>query len=272
MLSVRDSIHQLGLDGVQAQGLRQVMARAQVHTLRELVEKAQRSRELPSRLQFRLRYFAELKSNDSGLQGASDEVYLSAICTDSAAVTLGPDGKPHLEAVTTPSIGDVSEDSVRDPWRVAPHVLVEFDLKRPSDWPRSFVVTLLIIESDNGDLVESFNELEATVGKAVETAAMTAASVGATALAGAALGSIIPGVGTAVGAAVGAVAALAYDGVIKEIKNGLSNDVFTPIPIEIHFADPSEVQQHPNVGKPQSLDIRELGAHYTLEYDWFLVE
>ena len=70
--------------------------------------------------------------------------------------------------MTAASVGDVSADPVRDPWRQQPYVLMDFDLHRPSDWPRSFVVTLLIVELDDQDLAETLTKLEQEVGQTVE--------------------------------------------------------------------------------------------------------
>ncbi len=227
---------------------------------------------LPTQLQFRLRYFIEHDSTDDLLQGANDEVYMSAIGTDSAAVLIGADGKPLASTMTAASTGDVSADPVRDPWRRKPYVLMDFDLHRPSDWPRSFVVTLLIVELDNQDLAETLTKLEQDVGQTVKNAAEAAATAAAGALVGAAIGSVIPGAGTAVGAAVGALAGAAYDIIIKAIKDGLGNDVFTPVPVQLLVDDPNLIRQHPGIGGSHTVDIHEMGAWYTIEYDWFLVE
>jgi hypothetical protein len=227
---------------------------------------------LPAQLQFRLRYFIEHDSTDAFLQGANDQVYMSAIGTDSAAVLIGADGKPVASPMTAASIGDVSADPVRDPWREKPYVLMDFDLRRPSDWPRSFVVTLLIVEEDNQDLAETLTKLEQEVGQTVKKAAEAAATAAAGALVGAAIGSVFPGAGTAIGAAVGALAGAAYDGIIGAIKDGLGNDVFTPVPVQLTVDDPNLIRQHPGIGGSHTVDIREMGAWYTIEYDWFLSE
>jgi hypothetical protein len=227
---------------------------------------------LPAQLQFRLRYFIEHDSNDRLLQGVNDEVYMSAVGTDSAAVLVGADGNPVAATMTAASIGDVSADPVRDPWRQQPYVLMDFDLHRASDWPRSFVVTLLIVERDNENLVETLTKLEQDVGQTVKDAAEAAATAAAGALVGATVGSVIPGIGTAVGAAVGALAGAAYDVIIKAIKDGLGNDVFTPVPVQLVVDDPNLIRQHPGIGGSQTVDIHEMGAWYTIEYDWFLVE
>ncbi|GAB3002682.1 hypothetical protein LWP59_12625 [Amycolatopsis acidiphila] len=226
---------------------------------------------LPARLQFRLLYFYEHESTDSGLQGASDEVWVSGTGMDSAAVTVGPDRRPVAETITSQIVGDVSDDRVRDGWRENPHVLLEFDLRRQSDWPRTFTTTLMLIEEDSGDVKESFDKLEAAVGKEVKLAAVTAAGVAGGALAGAALGSVVPGIGTAVGAAVGAIAVGVYDDVVKAIKEGLDNEAFTPVPLTLTVADPAAITRQPGIGTPQKVQIQEHGARYEVEYDWHLV-
>jgi hypothetical protein len=269
-LSTRSAIVQSGLESLRPLGMREILRRGHVHTLRELVAKAEESRRLPSRLQFRLRNFMEHESTDDFLQGASDEVFLSAIGTDSAAVVLDENGRAVLEAVTAPRIGDISDDRVRGPWSNDPFVLVEFDLRRPSDWPRSFVVTLLFVELDNENLVPTFDKLEREVGGKIKSTVVQAASAAAGAIAGAVVGSVVPGIGTLVGAAVGGLAGGAYDFILSEIKAGLKNDVFTPRPIELLASDPSELRRHPGIQSTQRLDISEMGARYTLEYDWVL--
>jgi len=237
-------------------------------TLRPVV---QLNTPMPSRLQFRLRSFIERDSTDELLEGANDEVFLAALGTDSADVVVGADGKPVAATITSPAIGDVSADPIRNAWREHPHVLMEFDLPRASDWPRSFVVTLLFVEHDEAELAESFRELESKVGEKVKAAAEAGATAAAGALVGLAVGSVIPGIGPAVGAAVGSLAGLAYDGIIKAIMDGLDNDVFTPRPIQLLVGEPAQIRHHPNIGTPQHIDIVEHDASYTLEYDWALV-
>jgi len=231
----------------------------------------------PWRIQFRLRYFFEHQSTDDFLQGPGDEVYLSALGTDSAAVHFGVDGKPTVDLIHSGKpIGDVSEDAVRDPWKTNPYVLMEFDLLRPGDWPRSYTTTLLIVEEDNEDLEKSFEEANGQVGDIVRDAVVKAADAGARAAAGAAAGalagSVIPGIGNAVGAAVGAIAAAVYDEVIDKIKKGLANEVFTPHSLVVTVNDPAEMPSHPVIGRECRERIEQYGAVYELLYDWHPVD
>ena len=270
--SLRDAIHTLGVDAASPQGLRAVFEYAGLSSCRQLIDEANVASSNPGRLQFRLRFFVEEQSTDSVFQGASDEVYISGIGTDSAAVVIGPDNLPDFAHITGSPVGDASDNTVRDGWRANPHVLLEFDLHGSASWPRTFTTTLLIVEEDNGNLEEAFTKLEAEVGKEIKAAVITAAATTSGVLVGAALGSVIPGVGTVVGAAVGAIAGLAYDTVISEIKSGLGNEAFTPVSLAVAVPDPAAVRNHPDIGTPRTIQIAQFGAKYDIEYDWNLAE
>jgi hypothetical protein len=226
--------------------------------------------DLPARLQFRLLNFLEHEDAGDGIfGGANDEVWMSGVGLDSAAVTRVPNNSIAVEPVTAPHVGDVSDDAVRNGWKQQPHVLLQFDLKRPSDWPRSFTVTLLIMEEDSEDLSTAFEKLQGEVGSEVKAAAITAAASATGTIIGSA---VIPGIGTAVGAAVGAIVGIVYDEVIAAIEDGFANQVFSPIPMKLTVEDPRKIRQHADIGHKRVLDIREHGAFYQLEYDWHLVE
>ncbi|KRA35802.1 hypothetical protein ASD68_05320 [Rhodanobacter sp. Root627] len=212
--------------------------------------------------------FDELDSTDSFLQGASDEVYMSAIGTDSTAVHVGSDGQPTVDLVNANIVGDVSEDSVRGPWRLNPYVLLEFDLHRTGDWPRSYTATLLIVEKDNQDLANSFSELYEKIGGKIKEAVVSEATT-----VGAMVGTAIyPGIGTAVGAAIGALAGFGYDAIMPLIREGLGNDVFTPKSITLDIPGPRLIQNLPDVDQPKVVRIEELGAKYDIHYDWHFVD
>jgi len=227
--------------------------------------------EPPSALQFRLRFFHENQSTDNALQGANDEVFLSAIGADSSSVTVGPGGQPVADLIHAPPIGDVSANEVRDRWRSNPFVFIQFDLRKPGDWPRTYTVTLLTVEHDNGDLARDFDKLLAEVGSKIREAIVSAASAASGALVGAAIGSVIPGIGTAVGAAIGGLAGTAFDELIPQIKAGLADDIFKPIPITLTIAKPWLAAQQAGVNTELSQKIREHGADYDVLYDWHIV-
>jgi hypothetical protein len=228
---------------------------------------------LPARLQFRLRYFVEHESTDNFLQGANDEVWVSAIGTDSAQLVLGHNNAAQLDTITGPTVGDVSDDAIRDPWQEEPFPIIEFDLRRPSGWPRTFAVTLLIVEEDNEQVGESFEQLEAQVGDTIKSEVERMATAAAASIAGAAIGSLLPGAGTAVGAAIGALGGAAYDLIIAEIQAGLDNEVFTPQTLMMQVPNAAALGRGlGDVGQPQLLSVNEHGASYDIEYDWHLVE
>ena len=218
----------------------------------------------PSKLQFRIRGFSEHDSTDALLQGANDEVYMSAVAFDSATVTVRPDGQVAPEMIQAPTIGDVSSDAIRGPWAQNPHVLVEFDLSRPADYPRAFVVTLLLVEHDSQDVGEAFIVLKDKLGSTAREQ-ITAAAISAGAVAGTA---VLPGIGTAVGAAAGALAGLAWDELILAIGRGLENESFSPRVLTLIYD--SERGQTPELDHPKTLRIEEHGAVYDVQYDWHI--
>ncbi|MEV7417236.1 peptidoglycan-binding protein [Streptomyces sp. NPDC089919] len=226
---------------------------------------------VPARLQFRLRGFIEHESTDDFLQGANDEVYMSAVGLDSSSVKKGPDGKPAVDLIHAPQIGDVSADAVRVPWASNPHVLIDFNLQQPGDWPRTYTVTLFIVEHDNGDLAKAFEVLNEQVGQKIRTVVVSAASSAAASLAGAAVGSAIPGIGTVVGFAVGILAGAAYDGIITAIDEGLSDDVFVPVSLTLTAQNPLLIGTQSDLGVQKALDVKQHGGFYTIFYDWNMV-
>lgn len=196
---------------------------------------------------------------------------MSATGLDSSSVRVSPDHKPVVNLIDAQPIdGDVSDDSVRGPWRDRPYILIDFDLRQAGDFPRTYTVTLFIVEHDNGDLAKAFEELHEQVGDEIKAAVVTAAVEAGTAI-GASVGSAVPGIGTLVGAAAGALAGLAYNGVVTAIDQGLSDDVFLPIPITLTVENPSLVGKQLGVGVEQSLKVRQHGCDYDIFYDWNVV-
>jgi hypothetical protein len=226
-------------------------------------------REDVHRMQFRLRHFLEHESTDGGLNGADDEVYLAALGVDSGAITFGAGGVPNVPTYISPSIGDVTDDAVRGPWAETPFVLVDWDLANTgTDYPRTFTATLLIVEHDNGDLAVAFDKLVDQVGGKLRESVVDAASKGGAAAVGAVVGSSIPGIGTAVGDAVGALAGDGFDIVVDAIRNGLRDDVFTPVALTLEVKEPGSFD---GLETEQVVHIRQFGAHYEMGYDWHAV-
>lgn len=224
----------------------------------------------PSRLQFRLRYFHEHKSTDDFLQGANDEVFIQGVGTDSGIIRKGSGNSLDIPTLRTPFVGDASADNVRNGWRAAPHVLLEFDLLQPANWPRSFTATIYMVEEDNEGLLEAFAEFEAGVSDKIR-AEITNAAITAGALAGAGFGNILPGLGPLAGAAIGALGAAAYQEILEVIKDGLGNEAFTPVSRTILINDPTLIRLNPEIGREETIRVTEKGADYEIFYDWHLV-
>lgn len=226
--------------------------------------------EVPKRLQFRLLGFRELASTDT----ADDNVWMAASGLDSAGVTLDKDKKPVVDLIQAPMVGDVSDNRVRGPWAKNPHVLLDFDLQRPGDYPRTYTTTLFIVEENAGKLGKDFDELRAKAGGKIREAVQKVAITAATTTAGAALGTAIPipGIGTAVGAAVGALAGVAFDALSNALSAALNDEIFPPIPLTLTVPDPALVASQGGVGVTQTQTvIKEGGAHYEIDYDWHVV-
>ncbi|MFF7534128.1 hypothetical protein ACFZB2_34175 [Streptomyces bobili] len=223
--------------------------------------------EIPKRLQFRLLGFRELASTDT----SNDEVWMAASGLDSSAVTSDKDKKPVVDLIQAPMIGDVSDNRVRGPWAKNPHVLIDFDLQRPGDYPRTYTTTLFIVEENEGELGKAFDELRAKTGGKIREVVQKAATTAATTTVGAAIGSAIPGIGTAVGAAVGALAGVAFDALADAISAALNDEIFPPVPLTLTVPDPALVAGQGGVGVTQTQVVKKGGAHYEIDYDWHVV-
>ncbi|MFD0153009.1 hypothetical protein ACFVID_26935 [Streptomyces sp. NPDC127132] len=208
-------------------------------------------------VQFRLRYFIEKESTDDVLQGASDEVYMSALGVDSSSVRVQPDGTYSAPVLHGAEIGDVSDDDVRDRWRDHPHVLMEFDLDEDGPWPRSYTTTLVLIESDNGDLRDGFDALYAAFGKEIRSAIVSAVESAGRVITGALISS-----------AIGALAGAVFDAVNERIRSGLADESFTPIPLTLTVNDPDHFARHPLVGTQLTQRVEQFGGVYEILYDW----
>lgn len=225
------------------------------------------------RLQFRLRGFTQFQSTDTLFQGARDEVYLSAIGMDSSTAHFGPDNLLVINQIESPIVGDIGDDSVRGPWAQQPHVLLQFDLDRERAFPRSYVVTLLLVEKDNEDLVDTFDEVKERVKEAAQEAVKSAAVAAGITATSSAAGGVVGGIaGTVVGAAAGSAAGmligLALDAVFDAIGEGLANEVFSPRRLSVMFERP--ISNLLPVFYPDWIEFKQHGALYRLHYDWHI--
>jgi hypothetical protein len=226
---------------------------------------------LPQRLQFRLGDFIEEEGTDSAINGAADETFLSGVGVDSGAVRMGPDRKLEPELIHSERVGPAKD--ARFAWRVNPLVLLDFDVRRQTEWPRTFAATLCIVEHDNGDTGKSLAKAEAGVDKEIKDKLNEAAeSAVSAALSAIGAGALVPFLGPVLGKALGGLAGDAFDSIFGAIVSGLNDDVFTPRVLSLVVADPATIRQHPDIGRPQELRVEQFGARYKFTFDWHLVE
>lgn len=247
--------------------VRSLLSLLQVHTIRELLQKHDVLRQ--TRLQFRLRYFTQEESTDDFLQGAVDEVFLSALGFESM-MYVGPDQKPEPHVRQAPYIGDLMV--LRAHWQANPHVLFEFQPYSLGHWPRTFTVTLLFVEEDEGDLGETFNKLAAKANEVLRDKLTDAVEEAGEELANRTIGTLIPipGLGVLIGAALGELTGQLWDALIGEIIRGWENEAFLPRVLTLTAPLPSALAQHPDVDRELVLEIAENGALWHLYYDWHL--
>jgi hypothetical protein len=247
--------------------VRSLLSLLQVHTVRELLQKHEQLRQ--TRLQFRLRYFTQQESNDSGLQGPTDEVYLSALGFESM-MYVGQDRQPEANIRQAPYIGDLMV--LRAGWQANPHVLFEFQPYSLGHWPRTFTVTLLFVEEDQGDMGETFDRLAKEANRVIREKLVEAVTEAGEMAADATIGTLIPipGLGLVIGAALGALSGEAWDALIGEIIEGWDHDPFLPRVLTLTAPLPSALAQHPDVNRELILEIAEQGALWHLHYDWHL--
>lgn len=246
---------------------------------------------LPSRrVQFRLREFIQFRSTDDFLQGARDEVHISAIGLDSSKTYVGTTGVAMADQIESPVIENISDDAVRGPWRETPHVLLEFDLDHPGpvqELPngpgglmvhRVFNVILLLVESDSEDIGETFskfkNDIRDKLDEVVKSAAasvVNSAGPSAGNVAAPVLGSAIGGaIGAIPGAVAGFVATLALEEIFSAISEGLSNEVYSPRNLRLVLVRPISNLLPEEHDRPDWIEIKEHGALYRIVYDWHI--
>lgn len=247
--------------------VRSLLSLLQVHTVRELLQKHELLEQ--SRLQFRLRYFTQEHSNDTGLNGPVDEVYLSALCFESM-MYVGQDHKPEANIRQAPYIGDLMK--LRAEWQANPYVLFEFQPYSPGHWPRTFTVTLLFVEEDRGDVGDTFDKLAAEANKVIRDKLVEAVEDTGEEIANATIGAIIPipGLGIVIGAALGHLTGEVWDALIGAIIKGWKNDAFLPRVLTLTAPLPAALAQHPDVNRELTLEIAEKDALWHLHYDWHL--
>lgn len=235
------------------------------------------------RLQFRLRGFNVFTSGDDTFQGARDEVYISALGMDSSTAHFASDGKLVVDQVESPVVGDVVDSRVTGPWAQNPCVMLEFDLNRDAQlpdfpqFPRSYVITVLVVEKDNESLADSFNELKDKVREAAQNAIRSAAaaaisSAGSSVAAGGVGAALAGALGAAGGGFAGFLVGLSLERIFTAIGEGLANEVYSPKTLNLWLPHPvrNSLPDDFDVDRPDWFEIKEHGAFYRIHYDWHI--
>jgi hypothetical protein len=184
-----------------------------------------------------------------GTEAGSDEIWLGGMTTD-ATGTVKKVGILH--------VGDGFEDNVSKFYK-PPHTFCTFDLNKGAEFPKSFFVTFIMCEKDNGGFPEYLTKLfEAVKG-------YVASVIGASA--GSLFGSFAGPAGAAIGAIVGAVIGW-FTGLLKEIWE---DDYFPlkTISVSIPSFNCSWAGQKQSPNK--ILKFIGIGGQYNLMYDWELL-
>jgi hypothetical protein len=136
------------------------------------------------------------------------------------------------------------------------------------DWPRSYFVTFLLAEEDNGGFPEFVQDLFDQVKQKAVTAVATAvgAYVGATAL------SEIPGLGTAIGAAVGALVGWVLGELWGALVEWWEDDEFTPITVKMSRASVLQRFKEGSADDSKNRLVwwKQDNGEYRLSFDWLV--
>lgn len=139
----------------------------------------------------------------------------------------------------------------------------DFSLSEGTKWPKTYVMTLLLAEKDNGGLSNILNEIWVKVGAEVKRAIS------------AAVGAVVSAyVGAAIGKAIGEAVAWILDQLVNWIISAFKDDVFPAAIAKVTTPSMSARWYYPNGtwGNPSS-GLRTMhfyghGGHYTVDYFW----
>lgn len=204
-----------------------------------------------SQLELRIHKVTCLDETDGafGSEAGDDEIYLSGTTVDESG------DAEKIDAFLVRDDFDDGEEQIYSP----PKQFASFDLTEGTDFPKSYFVTLVLFEEDNGGMPELLHKLLMWV-KGKVTAALTAAI-------GAAIGASGGPIGAAIGAGVGAAVGLIID-YIKEIWE---DDPFKPGTLRIDIPSYAARWQDGATDSPEGKIIFQgHGGEYEVIYDWRL--
>lgn len=184
-----------------------------------------------------------------GSEAGSDEIDLGGTTVDES----GDTGK--VSPFRVASFGEDGDQKVFSP----PRRFTFFNLTEGTDFPKGYVVTLVLAEIDSGGFNDFLKKLMEKVRERVITA-LTAAIGGAIGASGGPIGVII---GIAVGWVVGKVFDL--------IANIWNDDVFPPVSVRTSIPSLTARWTGGRTDSPErTVTVKGHGGQYSVTYDWRL--
>ena len=208
--------------------------------------------EITNKLELRIHNVKCLDETDgiAGTEAGDDEIYLGGTTVDESG------DAEMVDPFLVRDDFDDGEEQIYSP----PRQFTLFDLTEGTEFPKSYFVTLVLAEVDNGGLPEVLHKLLMWVKEKVTTA-LTTAIGGAIGASGGPIGALI---GAAVGAAVGLI--------VHFIKDIWEDDSFKPatVSVEIPSFDarflPGDTADSPD----GVITYRGHGGEYQVAYDWHI--
>jgi hypothetical protein len=146
-----------------------------------------------------------------------------------------------------------------------PRQFAAFDLSGATPFPKSFFVTIVLAEQDNGGFPAFLDKLLVWLSDAVSRAIGTAAGAWLGAKLGGKIGAVAGPIGAAIGAAVGATLGL----IIGFLKDWWEDDVFAPAVLRMDIPSPDALWEGESTESPRiAIAYHGHGGIYQVEVDW----
>lgn len=188
-----------------------------------------------------------------------DDIAMGAVVTDSLL---------HSKRIL---LLDETEFNDGDVKGFSPPLTHEFNLLTPLGWPKSFVVSMLLVEIDHGGFNDDLKELLEKIQGLVKSELVKLGVTTVTALIGGAAGSIAGPAGTVIGAIIGALIGWLVDSFFGWLIGLFEDDAFLPISASLSLKsihDRFSGKTHGSVG---SWWVQGHGGRYEFKTDWELV-
>lgn len=201
-----------------------------------------------SKLAFRIHKVKCLdETNDIfGGESGDDEILLGGATVDAVGTVA------KVKSFLVRNDFDDGEQKVYSP----PMTFAKFDLTKGEKFPKSYFVTTVMAEEDNGGfpevLADISNAIKSAVGKALGTAAATL-------------------LGPALGAAIGAIVSAVLGWLFDAIKELWEDDVFPPNTVSIKIPSFNCGWNGKKDSPERTVYFKEFGGKYALTYDWQLL-